>query len=108
MIAPRTKVLYVFSPIILIAIYFLLTLLKINSPGVQYDEILFDNAALGMIDNSFVVLKIGKFPIMLMSYIGALKAYLYYPIFNVLGVSVYSIRIPMIIIGGISLPYFEA
>ncbi|MFZ2087670.1 MAG: hypothetical protein WAU47_03765, partial [Desulfobaccales bacterium] len=97
------KFLYTISPAILILIYLFLTLAKINHPGVQYDEILFGNAAVGMVDNSFVVFKIGNFPIMLMSYMGALKAYLFYPIFKIFGVSVYSIRIPMIIIGGISL-----
>jgi len=103
MSVPREKILYMFFPTVLILIYFLFTLPKINFPGVQYDEILFGNAAVGMIDHSFIALKIWNFPIMLMSYIGALKAYLFYPIFKVFGVSVYSIRIPMIIIGGFSL-----
>jgi 4-amino-4-deoxy-L-arabinose transferase-like glycosyltransferase len=82
---------------ILIGLYVILALVKINYPGVHYDEILFGNAALGMTDNVFIEFKIGRLPVLLMPYIGALKAYLYYPIFQFFGVSAYSIRIPVIL-----------
>jgi 4-amino-4-deoxy-L-arabinose transferase-like glycosyltransferase len=83
--------------------FIILSFIHIDRPGIQYDEILFGNAALGGIDDSFIKLKLGNFPIMLMPYIGALKAYIYYPIFKIFSVSVYTIRIPVIIIGVLTL-----
>jgi hypothetical protein len=103
MIFIRTKLLNIYLPITLILIYCGLSMLKIGALGVQYDEILFGNAASGMIDNSFIDYKIRNIPILLMPYIGALKAYLYYPIFKIFGVSVLSIRLPMVILGALSL-----
>jgi hypothetical protein len=50
-----------------------------------------------------IILKVFDIPIMLMSYIGALKSWLYYPIFKIFGVSAYSIRIPMILCGCLSI-----
>jgi hypothetical protein len=90
-------------PLSLISIYFILSLVKIDALGVQYDEILFGNAARGIIDNSFIKYSIKGFPILLMSYLGALKAYLYYLIFKIFGVSVLSVRLPMVILSAISL-----
>jgi dolichyl-phosphate-mannose-protein mannosyltransferase len=89
--------------VVLISVYFILAIIKINYPGVHYDEIYFGNAAVGGIDDVFIRYKIGNFPILLMTYIGALKAYFYYPIFKVFGVSAYSIRIPTILVTAISL-----
>jgi hypothetical protein len=69
----------------------------IEAPGLQYDEILFVNAATGEATNGmFVAKRILGVPVMLMGYIGALKAYLYYPIFQLFGVSPASIRWPVI------------
>lgn len=67
-------------------------------PGIQYDEILFGNAALGALDDSFVRSDFFGVPVLLMAYIGALKAYLYYPIFSLFGVSPVIIRLPMILL----------
>ncbi len=89
--------------LIVVALYFTLSVYSIDYPGVFYDEILWGNAALGGRDDSFIILKIFDIPIMLMSYIGALKAWLYYPVFKIFGVSAHSIRIPMILLGCMSL-----
>lgn len=78
----------------------------IDRPGVQYDEILFGNAALGGLDDSFIKKEIDGIPILLMPYIGALKAYLFYPIFHFFGVNVLSIRLPMILLTAISSQFF--
>jgi hypothetical protein len=75
----------------------------INYPGLHYDELAFTNAALGIIDNTFIVERIGNFPVYICTYIGALKAYLYYPIFSLFGVSVMSIRLPMILLTATSM-----
>jgi len=70
---------------VLLAIYLLFSCLHLKRPGLYYDEVLFANAALGNIDHSSVQYewKLGciHLPLMLMSYIGALKAYPFAPIF---------------------------
>jgi 4-amino-4-deoxy-L-arabinose transferase-like glycosyltransferase len=74
-------------------------LADLSRPGLQYDETLFTNAALGahFPDQSFVYSRFLGVPTMLMPYIGALKAWLYAPVFGVLGVSPASIRVPTVI-----------
>jgi 4-amino-4-deoxy-L-arabinose transferase-like glycosyltransferase len=67
-------------------------------PGLDYDELLFVNAATGGASESFVERRLLGAPVMLMSYIGALKAYLFTPIFAVFGVSPASIRWPAILL----------
>jgi len=76
---------------------------QIARPGVQYDEILFENAALGAKTDQFVSKRIFGIPFMLMPYIGALKAYIYMPIFWLFGVSAASIRLPMILMSTMTL-----
>jgi hypothetical protein len=71
----------------------------IASPGLQYDEVLFVNAATGEPTNGlFVAKRLLGLPVMLMGYIGALKAYLYYPVFQVFGVSPETVRWPVILV----------
>lgn len=85
--------------------YFALTAGRaIDLPGLQYDEILFVNAATGEPTNGhFVRKRILGVPVMLMPYMGALKAYLYYPVFKVFGVSPATIRWPVIILSLVTL-----
>ncbi len=87
---------YILAAILLIFLFFGLT--RIGNVGVQYDEILFGNAALGKIDNTFIAREFLGIPTLLMAHIGALKAYLYYPIFALFGVSAETIRIPAVIL----------
>lgn len=86
-----------------IGIYIILSSYKLYLPGLHYDEVFYMNAALGPIDNNFVLFKIGNFPIMIMDYIGALKAWIYSPIFHLFGVSPFSIRFPNIFITALGL-----
>jgi 4-amino-4-deoxy-L-arabinose transferase-like glycosyltransferase len=81
-------------------LYVVLAISKISSPGVHYDELLFVNAALGedRVDQSFIRQEIAGIPVLLMPYIGALKSYIYYPVFKLFGVSVWTIRLPVILI----------
>jgi hypothetical protein len=97
------KSFYWILSLLLACIYLVLALIKIEFPGIFYDEIAFGNAALGGIDHYFLHYRMGNFPVLLMTYMGALKAYIYYPIFKIFGVSVYSIRIPTIIISALAL-----
>jgi 4-amino-4-deoxy-L-arabinose transferase-like glycosyltransferase len=84
--------------LVLAMVYFVQAAARfISVPGLHYDEILFVNAATGEPTNGlFVSRRILGVPVMLMSYIGALKAYLYYPIFKLAGVSPATIRAPVI------------
>ncbi len=88
---------------ILILIYVVLSFYKLDSPGIQYDEILFGNAARGgYVDDTFIVKRVKGFPVLVMEYIGAIKAYVYFPIFRLFGVSTITIRFPVILLTGIS------
>ncbi|MGN6645614.1 MAG: ArnT family glycosyltransferase [Cytophaga sp.] len=90
---------YTYLVCFLLALYLAIACYKLDSPGMQYDELLFVNGALhNRADNSFVRMAVGDFPVLLMAYIGALKSYLYYPILNTIDVSVWSIRLPAILI----------
>lgn len=83
--------------------YILWATIFIDRPGINADELLFGNAAVGIPNATVHIFKrAGNFPIMLMTYIGALKSWLYYPIFKVFGVNYLSIRLPMIFLTAIS------
>jgi 4-amino-4-deoxy-L-arabinose transferase-like glycosyltransferase len=70
----------------------------IASPGLEYDELIFVNAATGEPTNGmFVQRRVLGVPVILMGYIGALKAYLYYPVFQIFGVSPQTVRWPVIV-----------
>ena len=71
---------------------------SIALPGLDYDELLFVNAATGGENPSFIYRRLFGVPVLLMNYIGALKAYLFAPIFALLGVSAATIRWPAIVI----------
>ena len=72
---------------------------RINQPGLYYDEMLFVNAAVGGKGDIFMRYKIHGIPILLMNYIGAIKAWLYYPIFYIFPVNSWSLRFPSIVFG---------
>jgi hypothetical protein len=76
---------------------------QIALPGLYYDEVLFVNAATGGVYDGFVAQRILGVPVMLMPYIGALKAWLYSPIFSVFGISPATIRLPSIFIALLTL-----
>ena len=86
-----------------VCVFVLLAAYRIELPGLYYDELAFVNAALGAPDNTFVHLRLGPLPILLMPYLGALKAWIYVPIFHLLGVSPLAIRLPAILIAAVTL-----
>jgi hypothetical protein len=65
-------------------------------PGLYYDEVAFVNAALPGDGDSFIRARIAGVPVMVMSYYGALKGWLYIPIFKIFGVSAETVRFPAI------------
>jgi len=72
---------------------------NISTPGIYYDETLFANAALLGSSDTFTHWKLFGIPILLMSYIGAIKAWIYIPIFHIFGVDPLTIRLPAILFG---------
>jgi 4-amino-4-deoxy-L-arabinose transferase-like glycosyltransferase len=74
-------------------------------PGLEYDELLYVNGALGVPHafRGFIYSEAFGIPTMLMPYIGALKAWLYAPIFAIFGVSPDSVRIPVVLLAAVAL-----
>ncbi len=66
--------------------------------GLGYDEALFINAAILKDNYTYIQNQIIGIPLMIMGYIGALKSWLYIPIFKVFGVNIFSIRLPMLLL----------
>lgn len=72
--------------------------------GLEYDEALFINAALGDLDGiTFVYYKLFGITILTYSYIGALKSWIFALIFKLFGVSLWSIRLPMLMLAVVNL-----
>jgi hypothetical protein len=74
------------------------TLTAIERPGMEYDEPLFVNAALGGHYPNFIASRFLGVPTVVMPYSGALKSWLYAPVFEFFGVSVTTIRAPAVLI----------
>jgi hypothetical protein len=84
--------------------YVLLAFQHIKSPGLYYDEALFINAALGAkYHDGFVAYRLLGIPVMTMTYIGALKSALVGPLFKFVGVNIYTIRVPAILLSTLTL-----
>jgi hypothetical protein len=81
------------------------TFTTIDRPGLQYDETAFVNAALGADhpDQHFVHDRFHGVVTKIFPYIGALKSWLYAPIFSVFGTSIETIRIPAVLLGLIAI-----
>lgn len=88
-----------FLIILCMGVFVLIGVYNINAPGLYYDETLFVNAATGAEADLFIFKRVGNIPVMLMPYIGALKAWLYYPLFRMFEVDYLSLRLPAIFFG---------
>src|SRR5215469_10385272 len=69
------------SAIAAACLFVLLATYRIRFPGLYYDEVIFVNAAQGGPSDNFVI-NLGSVPLFVMPYLGALKAWLYAPIFS--------------------------
>ena len=91
------------------ALYLSLALPVLRLPGLQYDEVLFVNAATGHSSGPFIVwaVQVGclHVPVMLMRYLGALKAWLYAPIFAIFGTGPVTVRLPVVLLGLLTLAF---
>ena len=67
------------------------------------DETLFVNAATLRIPNLYIVHQFHGIPLMVFPYIGALKSWLYAPVFGVFGTSPTTIRLPAVLIASVGL-----
>jgi hypothetical protein len=90
-----------------VAVVFFVTVasLWLDRPGLYMDEANFVDAALGghFYHQAFVYRRLDGVPLLIIPYIGSLKAAIYAPIFALWGVSVSTIRIPVIIISAATL-----
>jgi len=78
----------------LLSLYLALATYKIHLPGLNYDETHFVGLAAG----ERPYLKFFGLPLLSSPYMGALKAWIYTPIFKLFGLSAVSIRLPAILI----------
>jgi 4-amino-4-deoxy-L-arabinose transferase-like glycosyltransferase len=89
-----------------VAEYLFFALRHLRLPGLEYDELLYAGAALGKTDG-FIAWRVDclgtSIPLMLMSYLGALKAWIYTPIFALFGCNPVSARLPVALAGALSL-----
>ena len=87
----------------LLSVYVALAAYKIHFPGIYYDEIL----SLAPAAAGTPYLKWFGLPLMVFPYIGALKSWIYTPIFALFGVSAVTVRLPVILIscGTLALGY---
>lgn len=91
----------------LLLIFVALAADHIALPGYYYDEVLFVPVALralGECDiDAAVTSTLGCFPLMMMPYLGAVKAWLHAPIFAAFGVNPWTVRLPSILLSAASL-----
>jgi len=87
--------------ITIIAAWFVGGLLLVPEFGLHYDEALFINAATDGVVNSseelFIRRRFLGLPVLLMDYIGALKSWIYAPIFFAAEPSTWSVRVPTLL-----------
>lgn len=88
-------------------VFLLSGLVLLPYPGIQNDEALFA-APLFFPKWNIASISIGHYriPLMQMTYLGCLKAWLYKPIFALFSPSIYSIRLPVVFIGVLTIYLF--
>ena len=82
---------YTLAIIFFLSLFISLSIYNLSYPALYYDEMLFVNASLGGTEDFFIYKKFFDIPIYLMPYIGALKSWIYFPIFKFLDVSLLSV-----------------
>ena len=82
-------------------VFVLLAAYRIKLPGLYFDELIFADAAQGNPDTAWIQMKLGSLPIFIIGYLGALKAWIYAPIFRLLGASAVTVRLPVILLAAV-------
>ena len=104
--ASSTERLLVWVAIAAACVFVFLNAYRIELPGLEFDEIIFVDAAQGNPDTALVQTKLGPVPIFIFSYIGALKSWIYAPVFALFGVSALTVRLPVILLAAVTLLIF--
>jgi hypothetical protein len=88
-------------------IFFTLGVLLIPLAGIQTDEALFSEPLYRHFSPPFFdrIIHLQVSP-MLMSYLGVLKTLVYYPIFKLAGVNLWTLRLPMVLLGALTIFIF--
>ena len=88
-------------------LFILLATLMIPYAGIQADEALFSAPLFPHITNDLrLPLLPHHVPLMVMTYIGSLKTLLYWPIFRIFGTSPWTLRLPVVLLGAITIFVF--
>lgn len=75
--------------------------------GIQNDEAIFANALYQPADESVCISVLGRqVPVMITDHIGTLKSLLYWPIFRVFAPGAFSVRLPMVLAGALTIWIF--
>lgn len=105
--ADSTRLAEAFVVLIACGLFITLGVLFIPLAGIQTDEAIFTGPIYEHFSPPFFsrILHL-QVPAMLMSYLGTLKTILYYPIFKIWGANVWSLRLPMLLLGAITIFIF--
>jgi len=95
-------------PLSLVTVFVLLATIALDKPGYYYDEVIHIPVAMRALGDcevdAAVTSEIGCFPLMqTLGYVGAVKAWLAAPIIAAFGTNVWSVRLPPILIGALTL-----
>jgi len=89
------------------ALFIFLGALLIPYAGIQADEALFSTPLFPYAPQGSPLPAFShQIPLMIMTYIGSLKTLLYWPIFRILGASAWTLRLPAVLIGSITVFIF--
>ena len=94
--------------VLLFALLFIfLGFVLIPYAGLEVDEVLFLPPLRGLINPAFAIRVHHHFvPLMVMSYIGTLKSFIYWPLSWIFSSSVYFVRLPMVLAGAATILFF--
>ncbi len=89
------------------AIFILLGVLVIPYAGIQADEALFSAPLFPYVPPGMSLPRLPhQLPLMVMTYLGSLKTVLYWPIFRIFGSSVWTLRLPVVLLGSVTIFFF--
>ena len=88
-------------------LFILLAILVIPYAGIQADEALFSAPLFPHVINGLRLPWLPHHvPLMVMTYIGSLKTLLYWPIFRILGANIWTLRVPVVLLGAVTIFFF--
>ena len=95
-------------PLVFVGIFLALATVALDKPGYYYDEVIFvpvSLRALGQCEvDAAVTTQVGCFPLMqTLGYVGAVKAWLTAPLLAVFGASIWTVRLPAILVCALAL-----